>query len=131
MAYIVGEILAVPGPQAAELLEIDQALFRKRLSLARRKVRAFLAPRCGLYDESNACQCDKQIGYDLKVGWIDRNRLKYARAARTMTMRSLDERFDRAAALYATHPRYEPPATLHEAVRCTLASIDTIDGDIE
>jgi RNA polymerase sigma factor (sigma-70 family) len=41
LAYVLGEILDFPGPDAADVLEISPALFRKRLQHARTAIEAF------------------------------------------------------------------------------------------
>ncbi|MEM9195499.1 MAG: RNA polymerase sigma factor [Myxococcota bacterium] len=128
MAYIVGEILGMPGPEAAAVLEVSPALFRKRLSLARQKVRAFLEPRCEHVDAENSCACPKQVAYDIEVGWVVPGDLRFAKAERTAAMKSLEGTFDRAAALYASHPEYEAPGALRASLRDALGSVDTMSG---
>src|SRR5262249_7909980 len=48
LAYILGEILELPGEQAAAILEIAPAAYRQRLSRARAAMDEFLAAECGL-----------------------------------------------------------------------------------
>jgi DNA-directed RNA polymerase specialized sigma24 family protein len=50
LAYILGEILEIDGPAAAEILGISPAAFRKRLSRARTSVVEFTRKKCGLVD---------------------------------------------------------------------------------
>jgi RNA polymerase sigma factor (sigma-70 family) len=121
LAYILGDIVGLPSPQAAEVLEVTPEAFRKRLSLARQQVRAFLAPRYGLVDPSNPCRCEKQVAWDVQVGWVDPKALKFAHASR---MRALEATFDEAA-LYASHPDYE---VRPEARARLKALLETLDG---
>jgi RNA polymerase sigma factor (sigma-70 family) len=48
LAYIVGEILDVSGPEAAEILQITSDAFRKQLQRARAEVVAFTSAHCEL-----------------------------------------------------------------------------------
>jgi DNA-directed RNA polymerase specialized sigma24 family protein len=41
LAYVLGEIFEMPGPDAAEVLEISPDLFRKRLQHARTAILTF------------------------------------------------------------------------------------------
>ncbi len=72
------------------MLEIRPETFRKRLSLARKEVRSFLAPRCGWIDSNNDCRCARQVGYDVKVGWVERGNLKYADGKRSRNTPKID-----------------------------------------
>src|SRR5215468_10595390 len=60
-AYVLGDIFELSGEQAAEILEIEPAAFRKRLSRARKRLYEFLRGWCGLYDPANPCRCSKQV----------------------------------------------------------------------
>ncbi len=61
IAYIVGDILGLPGEEAAAVLDLDAATFRKRLSRARARLYAFMRTRCGVPDPANACRCERQV----------------------------------------------------------------------
>jgi len=41
LAYVLGEILDLPAPEAADVLELEPAAFRKRLQRARESIEAF------------------------------------------------------------------------------------------
>jgi RNA polymerase sigma factor (sigma-70 family) len=119
MAYVLGEILGLSAPEGAEVLEVTAETFRKRLSLARQQVRAFLAPRCGLVDPSHPCRCDKQVPWDVQVGWVNPSALRFATVP---TMRRLEASFDEAA-LYASHPDYEVRPALREKLKAVLEAL--------
>ena len=48
VAYILGEVFDLPSETAAAICETTPAAYRKRLSSARAKVRAFVARHCGI-----------------------------------------------------------------------------------
>jgi RNA polymerase sigma factor (sigma-70 family) len=75
LAFILGEILELSGDEAAAILEISHAAFRKRLSRARDDMQAFLGKRCGFADPANACRCEKLLPVAVAQGLIDPDRL--------------------------------------------------------
>jgi RNA polymerase sigma factor (sigma-70 family) len=60
-AYVLGEVMELSGPEAADVLAIPPALFRKRLQHAREAVVAFTKSHCGLVSDSAPCQCHKRV----------------------------------------------------------------------
>jgi len=111
LAYILGEILELDHAEAADVLEIAPAAFRKRLSRARADITAFTMSHCGLVKPENACRCRKRVATAIALGRVDPSRLLFAsdveRARRfprvLAEVRRLEET-RRAAALYRSHP---------------------------
>ena len=68
LAYILGEILEMEGDEAARVLAIQPAAFRKRLSRARDSVVAFMRAKCGLVEPSRPCRCRKRLSTALQAG---------------------------------------------------------------
>lgn len=56
-AFILGEIMELSGPEAAEILQVSPALFRKRLQQARTSMTEFLQRHCGLVSDQAPCRC--------------------------------------------------------------------------
>src|SRR5438876_6993260 len=52
LAYVLGEILDMPGPEAANALEITSDVFRKRLQHARAAILSFTRAYCGLVSDT-------------------------------------------------------------------------------
>ncbi len=71
MAFVLGVVMDVSGPEGAYILNISPDAFRKRLSRARTRVKDFLSSNCGLFDESNRCRCAGVLGGHMARGWID------------------------------------------------------------
>ncbi|WP_282091139.1 RNA polymerase sigma factor [Epibacterium ulvae] len=69
-AYILGEVLEFEHVDAADVLSISQANFRKRLSRARKQVQAFTAQTCGLANSSAPCSCSKRLPAAMAIGRI-------------------------------------------------------------
>jgi RNA polymerase sigma factor (sigma-70 family) len=75
MAFVLGDILEFEASEAAEILEIQPAAFRKRLSRARAKLTAFLVKKCGVHTAGATCVCHGQLGSSIKAGLLDPSRL--------------------------------------------------------
>jgi hypothetical protein len=68
LAYILGEILELDGPEAARVLEVDPSTFRKRLSRARADLTAFMTAKCGLANPAAACRCRRRVAMAVRMG---------------------------------------------------------------
>jgi sigma-70-like protein len=108
LAFILGEILELPGEEAAAILEITPAAFRKRLSRARDDMTAFLTGRCGLADPANACRCHKLAPAAVAAGIVDPTRLTMSRQAtrKADELRVDVERLRSAVELFRSLPIY-------------------------
>lgn len=78
LAYVLGEILEMEGDEAARVLGIRPAAFRKRLSRARDSVVAFTRAKCGLVDPRRPCRCRRRVARALQLGRLDPARLEFA-----------------------------------------------------
>jgi RNA polymerase sigma factor (sigma-70 family) len=78
LAYVLGEIFELPGPAAADALEISAALFRKRLQHARETILVFTRAHCGLVSDSAACACHRRVRAAVTVGRVRRDALDFA-----------------------------------------------------
>lgn len=115
LAYILGEIVELDHHEAAEVLEITPAAFRKRLSRARASITSFMTSRCGLANSANECRCRRRIAAAVDLGRVDPANLLFAssldQAKRfpqvLVKIRQLEET-RRAAALYRSHPGPKP-----------------------
>jgi RNA polymerase sigma factor (sigma-70 family) len=127
LAYILGEILELSHEEAAEVLEIAPATFRKRLSRARAGITSFMMNRCGLANPANACRCRRRVGTAIELGRVDPAHLHFAsspdRARRfpqvLERIRQLEDT-RRAAALYRSHPNPAPPKSFAVWLRQVL-----------
>jgi RNA polymerase sigma factor (sigma-70 family) len=78
LAYILGEIMELPGPESAEILEISPELFRKRLQLARTSILSFTKSYCGLASDTAPCRCNRQVQNSLRAGRISGHACNFA-----------------------------------------------------
>jgi RNA polymerase sigma factor (sigma-70 family) len=119
--YVLGEILGLPGKDAAWILDLSPAAFRKRLERARQQVRDALRGRCGLLDPAAPCHCARRITYAIGKGRVDPTRPALATHPTTTARAAanLHELRD-VGELLRTHPDYAAPEARTEAV-LTLA----------
>jgi RNA polymerase sigma factor (sigma-70 family) len=75
IAYVLGDILNLSSEEGAQVLEIEPAAYRKRLSRARLRLYEFVRGRCGIYDEANSCRCGKQLACAIEQGFVAREDL--------------------------------------------------------
>jgi len=80
LAFILGEICEMQGPEAAEILEISPELFRKRLQVARTAMLQFMKHYCGLASDTAACHCNLQVPAALRMGRISNESCSFATA---------------------------------------------------
>ena len=115
LAYILGEIVELDHNEAAEVLEIAPAAFRKRLSRARASITSFMSSRCGLANPVNACRCRRRVAAAIALGRVEPANLLFASSLEQakqfpevlVEIRKLEET-RRAAALYRSHPDPQP-----------------------
>jgi RNA polymerase sigma factor (sigma-70 family) len=124
LAYILGEILEMDGDEAARVMGIRPAAFRKRLSRAREAVVAFTRAKCGLVGPDRACRCRRRLAHAIRVGLVDPRNLRFASDADQAQrfpavlaeIRKLEET-RRAAALFRSHPEFAAPDDLAREIR--------------
>ncbi|WP_417688347.1 RNA polymerase sigma factor [Roseibium sp.] len=70
IAYVLGDILEFDHAEAAEILELTPANFRKRLSRARQEVIAFTSASCGVVSDKAKCSCHRRLPAAMKCGRV-------------------------------------------------------------
>jgi RNA polymerase sigma factor (sigma-70 family) len=127
LAFILGTVFELSGAEAAALLGVTPATYRKRLSRARGEVHRFMQRHCGLLRPGNPCRCERQLPATVRAGLIQPGRLLFA----THPVR---ERCDRAAAelagdmdelgllssLFRDAPDYAAPESILQGLRAAL-----------
>ncbi len=128
IAYVLGDILELPGEEAAEVLEIEPATYRKRLSRARERLHDFVRGWCGVFDPANLCRCAGQVEGAIERGlvapedlYLSRHRARPTRAA---LHRAADELTGlmRVAEVMRGPASYLAPDSMTESIRDLLDS---------
>jgi RNA polymerase sigma factor (sigma-70 family) len=119
MAYILGVIFELDGQEAAYVLDITPEAFRKRVSLARKQLRAFMEANCGLFNPDNPCRCNKKISYDVAIGRMNPKQLRFAdkcEPSPATVLKQIEQLRDDVV-LLRSHPDYTAPAHLLEGLK--------------
>jgi RNA polymerase sigma factor (sigma-70 family) len=126
LAYVLGEIMEFEGPEAARVLGISAAAFRKRLSRARDAIVGFTRTHCGLVDADNPCRCIRRLPRAQGMGRIDAAALFFGRTESAQAFPGILERvrrletIQRTAALYRAMPEADPRSELLEAIQAAI-----------
>src|SRR5262245_31225925 len=126
LAYVLGEILDLSGPEAAEALGISPDLFRKRLQYARSAIESFTRTYCGLVSDSAACACHRRVPAALRLGRVRPDALDFAQQASSFEeTRNLVRRVDRARWVLEIHRSSQPRASSTDLVRRVVQALDS------
>ncbi len=123
LIYILGDVLDFNSTEAAEILEITPASFRKQLSRSRDKIRNFLTSKCGIVNEENPCRCKRKIDFLIDQNMIEPNALRFAH----QTDRSIDlinkiDSLDRTLSVFRSVPVIEAPESVLQEVKQVIKS---------
>jgi len=124
LAYVLGEIMELSGPEAAEALEISPDLFRKRLQHARAAVLSFTKSYCGLASDAAPCRCNHQVAGALRDGRINAHQLVFAGTRSSFEeTRALVRQVDEARWALEVHRTSHPKASSIDFARRLLDAI--------
>ena len=122
LAYLLTDVFDLPSSDAAYICDVTPAALRKRASRARAQLREFVSVHCGLVNRSTACRCDRRVNAALHAGRVDPNHLNFARDMDPEDAIGEMERLHDLASLMRSHPRYQAPSAVIEAVQSVIAS---------
>jgi RNA polymerase sigma factor (sigma-70 family) len=129
LAYILGEIFELPGPEAAESLGIAPALFRKRLQHARRAIESFTRAYCGLASDTAPCACHRRVPAALRTGRARPDALNFAQQASSyQDSRALVRRVENARWALEVHRSNHPGASSIDFARQLVRLLDAKTG---
>ena len=125
LAYILGEILDLPGAEAADALDIDQSLLRKRLERARSAILGFTRSYCGLVSDDAACRCHRRVPAAVRLGRARLGALEFAdRAVSFDEVRTAVRRAEEARRALEVHRTSRPRESSVDLSRRIVAAID-------
>ena len=124
LAYILGEILGLPGAEAAEALGVDPSVLRKRLERARDAILAFTRSYCGLVSDDAACRCNRRVTAAVRLGRARPDALEFAdRAVSFEEVRTAVRRAGEARRALEVHRTSRPRESSVELARRIVAAI--------
>jgi RNA polymerase sigma factor (sigma-70 family) len=128
LAYVLDVAFGLPSEQAAEVLGIQAAAYRKRVSRARQTLDSFSGKVCGMVNPQADCRCEKQVHairlHAAAGGSRPAPALRLERAEREAASRALDEvmHLSDMAGVMRAHPDYQAPPALIAGIRAVLGS---------
>jgi RNA polymerase sigma factor (sigma-70 family) len=126
LAYVLGAILDLSGPDPAEALEISPELFRKRLQHARTAIETFTRAYCGLASDSAACACHRRVPAALRLGRVRSDALDFGeRPSSYQEVRALIRRAEQARWALQVHRTSHPLASPIDFARRLVQSLDS------
>lgn len=125
-AYVLGEIMEFSGPEAAEVLGISAALFRKRLQHAREAVLTFTRTHCGLVADAAPCRCHRRVATASLGDSGEARPVQFARHATSFQeARALVRQVDEARWALEVHRTSQPRASSIDFAQRLLDAIDS------
>ena len=121
IAYVLGEVFRVASEDGAFVCGVSSTAYRKRLSRARNRVRAFVGENCGLINEDAPCRCSQRVETAVQLGRIDPEKLLFGALPVTEGVAEMERLYD-AASLFRSHPQYQAPGELGRKVRELIQS---------
>ncbi|WP_063051442.1 RNA polymerase sigma factor [Nocardia arthritidis] len=128
IAFVLGEVFELSSAEAAWILEVTPAAYRKRLERAKKRLGNFLNATCGLVDPAAFCRCSRRVDRALALGRVDPRRPVYARHPVSAGGRTAAEaerqmiRLHDAASVLRAHPDYAVPQAKMDAIAGLLGS---------
>jgi RNA polymerase sigma factor (sigma-70 family) len=126
LAYVLGEILDLSGPESAEALGISPEVFRKRLQHARTAIEAFTRAYCGLASDTAACACHRRVPAALQLGRVHPDALDFAQQPSSyQETRGFVRRAEQARRALQVHRASQPRASAVDFARRLAQSLDS------
>jgi RNA polymerase sigma factor (sigma-70 family) len=127
IAWVLSEIVGLDGEEAARVLSITPATYRKRLERARKKLTEFIGSVCGLVNPKESCRCRRQIDVNINMGTVNPAKLLYMthptrrippprqRLRETLEVENIIN-------LYKSHPDFAAPDRVMNGLRQLISS---------
>ena len=126
LAYVLGEILELSGPECAEALDISPELFRKRMQHARTAIEAFTRKHCGLASDNAACACHRRLPAAVRLGRVRPDALDFAEQPSSFQeTRALIRHAEQARWALQVHRTSHPRASAVDFARRLARSLDS------
>jgi RNA polymerase sigma factor (sigma-70 family) len=125
LAYVLGEILDLPAPEAADALDLTPAAFRKRLERAREAIEAFTRSHCGLVSDAAACACNARVPAAVRLGRVQPNDPQFATMGASFSeARELIREIEEAKRVIALHRGTHPRGASLDFTRSVVSALD-------
>jgi RNA polymerase sigma factor (sigma-70 family) len=113
VAYILGEVFELSSEEGAAICDVSPETFRKRLSRARQRVRAFVAVECGRVNAGASCHCSRRVDTAVRLGRVDPSHVTSAGVSDGIA--EMERLYD-VAGLMRARPPVTAPAAVTERI---------------
>ncbi len=125
LAYVLGEILELAAPEAAEVVEIEPTAFRKRLQRAREAIESFTGAYCGLVSDAAACRCNLRVAAAVRLGRASADSANFAdKPSSFVEARSLVRSVEQARWALQLHRASRPRDSVVDFARQVVTALD-------
>lgn len=125
LAYVLGEILELPAPEAAEALDLEAPAFRKRLQRAREAVETFTRAHCGLVSDVAACRCNRRAPEAVRLGRVRPDEPVFAEAGSSFKeARAVIRRVEQAKWALEVHRASHPRGSTVDFAQRVVSALD-------
>ena len=112
LVFILGDVLAVPGEEAAQIVGVTHDVYRKRLSRVRRRIREFVSGHCGIVNPSAPCRCRRRVDVAVGGGRMQPERLRFVERSTVEDAKVQIQDLHDVAALFRSAGEFDSPADL-------------------
>jgi len=129
LAYVLGEILDLSAPEAAEALDLEPAAFRKRLQRAREAIETFTRAHCGLVSNEAPCACNRRVPAAVRLGRVQTNEPQFARVGSSFAeARELIRGIEAAKRVIELHRSTHPRDSSLDLAQLVVSALDASHG---
>ncbi|MFD6161820.1 RNA polymerase sigma factor [Nocardia sp. NPDC060256] len=128
VAFVLGDVFELTSTDAAWILDVTPAAYRKRLERAKKRLGNFLTATCGLANPEAFCRCSRRVDKAVALGRVDPRKPNFARHPITPGGRTVVQAEQQmislhdAAAVLRAHPDYAAPQAKMDAIAGLLHS---------
>jgi RNA polymerase sigma factor (sigma-70 family) len=120
LVFVLGDVLALPGQDAADVLGVSHDVYRKRLSRVRSQIRHAVSQHCGLINADAPCRCSKRVDTAVRSGRVQPDQLRFVdREALEQTTRQIQHLYD-VTALFRSAGQFNAPDEITAKVLTVL-----------
>ncbi|RDI48554.1 RNA polymerase sigma factor [Nocardia mexicana] len=128
VAFVLGDVFELNSAEAAWILDVTPAAYRKRLERAKKRIGDFLNSNCGIANPKARCRCSRRVDTAVARGRVDPRNPAFSThpvTAGGRTATAAEEQMIRlhdAASVLRVHPDYAAPQAKMQAITRLLGS---------
>ena len=112
LVFVLGDVLALSGHEAADVLGVSHDVSRKRLSRVRSQIQHAVSHHCGLINPEAPCRCSRRVDVAVRSGRVQPEQLRFVdHDAVERTKQQIQRLYD-VAALFRSVGQFDSPAEL-------------------